>query len=39
MSKRNPVARDLLTAKYRRRVVSSKRIYSRKGRKAAKIPG
>lgn len=31
--KRNPVARDLHTPKYRPRVVKSKKVYSRKGKK------
>ena len=33
MSKRNPIARDLRTPKYAPRVVQSKKIYKRKGRK------
>ena len=32
--KRNPIARDLRTAKYRARVVRSKKAYKRKGRVA-----
>lgn len=31
--KRNAIARDLRTSKFRPRVVKSKKIYSRKGRK------
>ena len=30
MSKRNPIAQDLRTPKYRPRIVKSKRIYNRK---------
>ena len=30
MSKRNPIAQDLRTPKYRPRIVKSKRVYSRK---------
>jgi hypothetical protein len=30
MAKRNPIAKDLRTPKYRMRVVESKKIYSRK---------
>lgn len=33
-SKRNPVARELRSAKYRARVVRSKKAYKRKGRVA-----
>ena len=33
MKKRSAVARDLRTPKYRLRVVRSKRLYTRKGRK------
>ena len=31
--KRNPIAKDLLSPKYRARVVSSKKVYSRKNKK------
>lgn len=30
---RNPIARDLRTPKYKLRVVKSKKVYTRKGRK------
>ena len=33
MSKRNPIAQDLRTPKYKTRVVKSKKLYSRKKRK------
>lgn len=33
VAKRNPVARDLRTPKYRPRIVKSKKVYSRKGKK------
>jgi len=33
-SKRNPVAQDLRSAKYRARVVASRKAYKRKGRLA-----
>ena len=33
-SRRNPVARDLASAKYRARVVASRKTYKRKGRVA-----
>lgn len=33
-SKRNPIARELRTTKYRARVVLSKKAYKRKGRTA-----
>ena len=32
-TKRNPIARDLRTPKYHLRIVFSKKIYSRKGKK------
>jgi hypothetical protein len=32
MSKRNPIAQDLRTPKYRPRIVKSKRIYNRKAK-------
>jgi hypothetical protein len=34
MARRNPVARDLRTPRYRKRVVRDKTRYSRKGRQA-----
>ena len=33
MGKRNPIAQDLRTPKYKTRVVKSKKLYSRKKRK------
>lgn len=33
-SKRNPIAQDLRTPKYRARVVRSRKLYKRKGRVA-----
>jgi hypothetical protein len=30
--KRNPIAKDLRTPKYKPRIIKSKRIYTRKGR-------
>jgi len=35
MKRRNPIAADLMTPKYRKRIVQSKKLYSRKGRKKA----
>ena len=34
VSKRNPIAQDLRTPKYRARVVRSRKLYKRKGRVA-----
>lgn len=37
-TKRNPVAKDLRTPKYRMRVVDSKKIYTRKEKYFSKSP-